>query len=53
LSSSRYIYIVRGKRIESLPKISGMKFEFKNLEIRFHKRKVSFRSSKPFSVERH
>jgi len=30
------------KRIESLPKTAGMKFEFLNLEIRFHKRQVSF-----------
>jgi len=30
------------KRIESLLKIVGMKFEFQNLKIRFHKRKVSF-----------
>jgi len=30
------------KRIESLIKIAGIKFEFKNLEIRFHKRQVSF-----------
>jgi len=29
------------KRIESLFKIVGMKFEFGNLEIRFHKRQVS------------
>jgi len=30
------------KRIESLLKIAGMKFELSNLKIRFHKRKVSF-----------
>jgi len=30
------------KRIESLLKIAGIKFEFKNLEIHFHKRQVSF-----------
>jgi len=30
------------KRIESPIKIAGMKFEFSNLEIRFHKRQVSF-----------
>jgi len=30
------------KRLESLLKIAGMKFEFKNLEIRFHKRQISF-----------
>jgi len=30
------------KRIERLHKIAGMKFEFQNLEIRFHKRQVSF-----------
>jgi len=29
-------------RIESLLKIAGLKFEFYNLEIRFHKRQVSF-----------
>jgi len=30
------------KRIEILLKIAGMKFEFQNLEIGFHKRQVSF-----------
>jgi len=30
------------KRIEYLLKIAGIKFEFQKLEIRFHKRKVSF-----------
>jgi len=30
------------KRIESLLKIAGKKFEFQNLKIRFHKRQVSF-----------
>jgi len=30
------------KRIESLLKIAGIKFEFYKLEIRFHKRQVSF-----------
>jgi len=30
------------KRIESLFKTASMKFEFQNLEIRFHKCKVSF-----------
>jgi len=30
------------KRIESLLKIAGIKFKFQNLEIRFHKRQVSF-----------
>jgi len=30
------------KRIESLLNIASMKFEFQNLEIRFHKRQVSF-----------
>jgi len=30
------------KRIESLLKNAGIKFEFKNLEIRFHKRQDSF-----------
>jgi len=30
------------KRIESLLKIAGIKFEFQNLEIRFHRRQVSF-----------
>jgi len=30
------------KKIESLLKIAGMKFEFLNLENRFHKRQVSF-----------
>jgi len=29
------------KRIESLFKIAGMKFEFSNLEIRFHKCQIS------------
>jgi len=29
------------KRIESLLKIAGIKSEFQNLEIRFHKRQVS------------
>jgi len=35
------------KRIESLLKIAGMKFEFENLEISFHKRQVSFLVVKP------
>jgi len=30
------------KNIESLLKILGVKFEFENLKIRFHKRQVSF-----------
>jgi len=30
------------KRIEILLKIAGMKFEIKNLKIRFHKCQVSF-----------
>jgi len=30
------------KNIESLLKILGVKFEYENLEIRFHKRQVSF-----------
>jgi len=30
------------KRIESLLKIADMKFEIEKLEIRFHKRQVSF-----------
>jgi len=30
------------KRIESLLKIADTKFQFQNLEIRFHKRQVSF-----------
>jgi len=30
------------KRKENLLKIAGMKFEFKNLKTRFHKRQVSF-----------
>jgi len=30
------------KQLESLLKIEGMKFKFKNLKIRFHKRQVSF-----------
>jgi len=30
------------KKIENLLKFTGMKFEFSNLEIRFHKRQVSF-----------
>jgi len=38
------------KRIESLLKIAGMKFEFQNLEIRFHKRKVCYWSLKSLSV---
>jgi len=39
------------KRIESLLKIGGMKFEFSKLEIRFHKRQVSrFCSSKPLGI---
>jgi len=29
------------KKIENLLKISGIRFEFLNLEIRFHKRQVS------------
>jgi len=40
LSRSRDIQFI--KRIESLIKIAGIKFEFKNFEIRFHKRQVSF-----------
>jgi len=36
LSRSRDIQFM--KRIESLLKIAGLKFEFKNLKIRFHKR---------------
>jgi len=34
--------IIFYKRIASLLKIAGMKFEFENLKIRFHKRQVSF-----------
>jgi len=30
------------KKIENLLKFAGMKFEFSNLEIRFHKLQVSF-----------
>jgi len=40
LLSSRNIWFV--KRIERLLHIAGMKFEFSNLEIRFHKSQVSF-----------
>jgi len=40
LSRSRDIQFV--KRIESLLKIAGLKFEFYNLEIRFHKRQPGF-----------
>jgi len=40
------------KRIESLLKIVGMKFEFQNLEIRFHKRQVSFQVVKTVKWKR-
>jgi len=40
------------KRIESLLKIAGLKFEFQNLEIRFHKRQASFLVVKTVKCER-
>jgi len=40
LSRSRNIEFM--KSIESLLEIAGIKFEFQNLKIRFHKRQVSF-----------
>jgi len=40
------------KRIESLLKIAGMKLEFKNLEIRVHKRPVSFLAVKTVKSKR-
>jgi len=44
LSRSRNIQIM--KRTESLLKIAGMKLEFSNLKIRFHKHQVRSLSSK-------
>jgi len=38
------------KRMESLLKIAGIKFELKNLEICFHKRQFSFLVVKTVSV---
>jgi len=40
------------KRIESLLKIIGIKLEFKNLEIGFHKRQVLFLVVKPINCKR-
>jgi len=40
------------KRIESLLKIAGVKFEFQNLEICFHKRQVSFLVVKTIKCKR-
>jgi len=40
------------KRIESLINIAGIKFEFENLEIRFHKRQVSFLVAKTAKCKR-
>jgi len=40
------------KRIESLLKTAGMKFEFSNLEIRFYKRQVSFLVVKTVTCKR-
>jgi len=40
------------KRIEGLLKIAGMKFKFLKLEIRFHKRQVSFLIVKTASCKR-
>jgi len=40
------------KKIESLLISLGMKFEFQNLKIRFHKRQVSFRVVKTVKCKR-
>jgi len=40
------------KKIESLFKTAGMKFEFSNLEIRFHKRQLSFLIIKTLKCKR-
>jgi len=50
LSKSRDISLM--KRIESLLKIAGMKFEFLNLKISFHKRLVSFLAVKTVKCKR-